>query len=82
MRSKKISKREQAIMDFHEKLNGLSLGCYPCAHCAGKPKVFHQDYIGDSYVGDQYCIECSVCGISTDFDDWKIVQEKWNKRDG
>jgi hypothetical protein len=82
MRSKKISKREQAIMNFHEKLDSLSLECSPCAHCAGKPKVFHQDYIGDSYVGDQYCIECSACGISTDFDEWAIVLTKWNKRDG
>lgn len=58
----------------------LVLHCSPCAHCAGKPEVFHQDYVGDFYVGDQYLIECPACNIGTDFDTWEIVLKNWNKR--
>jgi hypothetical protein len=67
-------------MNYHEKLEVMTLQCSPCAHCGGKPVVGHQDYIGDSYVGDQYCIGCSVCGINTEFEKWEIVLDKWNKR--
>ena len=53
----------------------------PCAHCGNKiPEVFHLDYIGDNYVGDEYLIECS-CGIgSVTFDKADKIINDWNRR--
>lgn len=53
----------------------------PCLHC-GRYKdiqVFHQDYNGDQYVGDEYCIECP-CGISTGWYNANQIINIWNKQ--
>jgi len=67
-------------IDYHGKLSALSLLCEPCAHCGGKPDVYHQDYVGDYYAGDQFSIDCSICYIGTNYDKWPVVLAKWNKR--
>jgi hypothetical protein len=58
----------------------LEKQCMPCAHCGGKATVAHQDYIGDSYVGDQFAIGCNKCNIDTSYEEWKTVLAIWNKR--
>lgn len=46
----------------------------PCAHCGGKAKKF-QAYDG------MFCIQCTVCGITTLHSKFENVVEKvWNRR--
>jgi len=68
-----------ADIDYDKKLDALADLCLPCAHCGCRPHVFHQDYIGDHFIGDEFGIECE-CGIGIDHDKWPVVISKWNKR--
>ena len=46
----------------------------PCAHCGGKAKKY-QAYDG------MFCIQCTVCGITTLHSKFENVVEKvWNRR--
>lgn len=54
----------------------------PCLHCGKKiteKELYHQDYIGDSYVGDEYEIDCE-CGISVTFTDKENLIKIWNTK--
>jgi hypothetical protein len=65
------------IMNIEEIENKLN----PCKYCGNNhPKVYHQDYCGDTYIGDEYSINCR-CGISTDFHKLGQLFEIWNKSD-
>ena len=46
----------------------------PCAHCGGKA-VKHSAYDG------MFCIQCTVCGITTLHSKFEnIVEKVWNRR--
>ncbi len=50
----------------------------PCRYCGNKNlNVFHQDYNGDIYVGDEYSIDCS-CGIFTGWFNAQQLMDLWN----
>lgn len=54
----------------------------PCLHCGKQPtekEIYHQDYIGDSYVGDEYSLLCE-CGIEVDFTTKELLIEIWNRK--
>jgi hypothetical protein len=52
----------------------------PCLHCGKIPVVYHKDYVGDTYIGDTFLIECQ-CGIgSVDFDIAEKIITDWNRQ--
>ena len=58
----------------------LKLKLKPCAHCGGIPDVYYQDYAGDTFVGEEFLIECK-CGIgSVIFDKADKIVNDWNRR--
>ena len=50
----------------------------PCRYCGNEnPQVFHQDYNGDTYVGDEYSIDCD-CGICSGWFSAEELIKLWN----
>jgi len=50
----------------------------PCKYCGDQPKVYHQDYNGDTYVGDEYSIDCE-CGVCTTRLSKEELIQLWDK---
>lgn len=51
----------------------------PCRYCGDEnPKVFHRDYAGDTYIGDEYSIDCS-CGICSGWFKKDDLINLWNR---
>ena len=50
-----------------------------CLHCGRKPEIYHRDYEGDYFCGDEYDIECE-CGISTGFHRVDDTLKIWNNK--
>ena len=61
------------------ELSALELLANNCLHCGEKPKAYHQDYNGDTYVGSEYCFECS-CGITTNWVKSERLLTVWNAK--
>ena len=54
----------------------------PCRYCGNEhPQVFHQDYNGDTYVGDEYSIDCN-CGICSGWFSAEELIKLWNTPNG
>jgi len=62
-----------------ENTQALRALANPCLHCGALPDVYHQDYSGDTYTGDEYSIGCE-CGIHIDFCTAVIALATWNRR--
>lgn len=61
------------------KIKELEMLAKDCLHCQGRPKAYHQNFVGDTFVGDEYMFECG-CGIETMWFEEKKLLQVWNAR--
>lgn len=44
-----------------DKIKELKILAKECLHCQGMPKAYHQNFVGDTFAGDEYMLGMIYC---------------------